>query len=167
MNPRWSSATEREILISGAGDEAVKTMRISEVLRKKGAEVVMIGPQATVRELLGVLAEHNIGAVVVSGDGLALDGIVSERDVVRRLHRTGAELLELPVAEIMTMVVHTCSPEDRVESLRATMTDHRIRHLPVVHAGRMVGIVSIGDVVKNAISEMQTEREQLEQYLQG
>jgi CBS domain-containing protein len=142
-------------------------MRISEILRKKGAEVVTIGPEATVRELLGVLAEHNVGAVVVSADGLALDGIVSERDIVRRLHHVGAGLLDRPVAEIMTAVVHTCSPDDRVESLRSTMTEHRIRHLPVVRGGRMVGIVSIGDVVKNAISELQTEREYLEQYLQG
>ncbi len=142
-------------------------MRISEVLRKKGAEVVTIGPRATVRELLGVLAEHNVGAVVVSRDGVALDGIVSERDVVRRLHLMGAQLLERPVEDIMTMVVHTCSPEDRVESLRPTMTEHRIRHLPVLEHGRMVGIVSIGDVVKNAISELQSEREHLEQYLQG
>ncbi|MQY22108.1 CBS domain-containing protein [Nocardia macrotermitis] len=142
-------------------------MRISEVLRKKGSEVVTIGPEVTVRELLAVLAEHNVGAVVVSGDGLSLDGIVSERDVVRQLHRMGAELLGRPVADIMTMIVHTCSPEDRVESLRSTMTEHRIRHLPVVAHGRMVGIVSIGDVVKNAISELETEREHLEQYLQG
>lgn len=142
-------------------------MRISEVLRKKGAAVVTVGPEATVRELLAVLAEHNVGAVVVSHDGVDLDGIVSERDVVRQLHRMGAPLLDRPVSDIMTMVVHTCSPEDRVESLRSTMTEHRIRHLPVVSHGRMVGIVSIGDVVKNAISELQTEREHLEQYLQG
>ncbi|QIS20287.1 CBS domain-containing protein [Nocardia terpenica] len=142
-------------------------MRISEVLRKKGADVVTIAPDASVRDLLEVLAEHNVGAVVVSTDGLALDGIVSERDIVRRLHRLGAELLDRPVADIMTAVVHTCSPDDRVESLRATMTEHRVRHLPVLLNGRMVGIVSIGDVVKNAISELQTEREHLVQYLHG
>ncbi|WP_227982200.1 CBS domain-containing protein [Nocardia spumae] len=142
-------------------------MRISEVLRNKGAEVVTIEPEATVSRLLEVLAEHNVGAVVVCGAGGTLDGIVSERDVVRCLHRTGARLLGEPVSGIMTAIVHTCSPEDRVESLRATMTEHRIRHLPVVDRGRMVGIVSIGDVVKSAISELQDEREHLEQYLQG
>ncbi len=129
--------------------------------------MVTIGPDDSVRELLGVLAEHNVGAVVVSADGVSLDGIVSERDVVRRLHRVGAELLDRPVREIMTAVVHTCAPEDRVESLRSTMTKHRIRHLPVMSNGRMVGIVSIGDVVKYAISELQSEREHLEQYLRG
>ncbi|RDI67013.1 CBS domain-containing protein [Nocardia pseudobrasiliensis] len=142
-------------------------MRISEILRKKGADVVTIAPDASVRELLTVLAERNIGAVVVSADGIGLDGIVSERDIVRRLHILGADLLDRPVAEIMTTVVHTCSPGDRVESLRATMTDHRIRHLPVVQADRIIGIVSIGDVVKSAISELQTEREHLVQYLHG
>jgi len=142
-------------------------MRISEILRQKGGEVVTIEPEATVRELLEVLAEHNVGAVVVSHDGSAIDGIVSERDIVRRLQRVGAELLDRPVAEIMTVVVHTCSPDDGAESLRSTMTEHRIRHLPVVRGGRMVGIVSIGDVVKSAISELQTEREHLVQYLHG
>ncbi|GAB2697378.1 CBS domain-containing protein [Nocardia thraciensis] len=142
-------------------------MRISEILRKKGADVVTIAPEAPVRELLRVLAERNVGAVVVSSDGVGLDGIVSERDIVRNLHFSGAGLLDQPVSAIMTAVVHTCSPDDRVESLRTTMTDHRIRHLPVLRGGRMVGIVSIGDVVKSAISELQTEREHLVQYLHG
>lgn len=142
-------------------------MRISEILRKKGTDVVTIAPEIPVRELLAVLAERNVGAVVVSADGVALDGIVSERDIVRRLHAVGAGLLDRPVAEIMTTVVHTCSPDDRVETLRSTMTDHRIRHLPVLRDGRMAGIVSIGDVVKSAISELETEREHLEQYLLG
>ncbi|MCX4091804.1 CBS domain-containing protein [Nocardia sp. alder85J] len=142
-------------------------MRISEILRRKGADVVTIVPEATVRELLGLLAERNVGAVVVSRGGGTLDGIVSERDIVRRLHKVGAALLDRPVADIMTAVVHTCSPDDHVESLRPTMTEHRIRHLPVLRDGRMVGIVSIGDVVKSAISELQTEREQLVHYLQG
>ncbi|MGV9679939.1 CBS domain-containing protein [Nocardia sp. NPDC003482] len=142
-------------------------MRISEILRRKGADVVTIAPDASVRELLQILAEHNVGAVVVSANGIGIDGIVSERDIVRRLHAVGAALLDHPVADIMTAVVHTCAPDDRVESLRATMTDHRIRHLPVLDAGRMVGIVSIGDVVKSAISELEDEREHLVQYLQG
>ncbi|MFI5783469.1 CBS domain-containing protein [Nocardia sp. NPDC051570] len=142
-------------------------MRISEILRTKGGDVVTIAPDTSVRDLLATLAEHNVGAVVVSADGIGIDGIVSERDIVRRLHTRGPDLLDRPVAEIMTTVVHTCSPEDQVESLRATMTDHRIRHLPVVQAGRMIGIVSIGDVVKSAISELQTEREHLVQYLHG
>lgn len=93
--------------------------------------------------------------------------IVSERDVVRSLHQHGAALLDAPVSQIMTTDVRTCDPDDLVDGLRRTMTDHRIRHLPVVRDGRLIGIVSIGDVVKSAISELATEREQLVGYVQG
>jgi CBS domain-containing protein len=142
-------------------------MRITEILRKKGGQVATIAPGATVRELLALLAEHNIGAVVVSGDGSAIEGIVSERDVVRRLNDRGPELLDGPVAAIMTVQVRTCAPDDDVEGLRGIMTDHRIRHVPVVGDGGLVGIVSIGDVVKSAISELETEREHLVDYIQS
>ncbi|WP_067821163.1 CBS domain-containing protein [Nocardia inohanensis] len=142
-------------------------MRISEILRRKGSDVVTIAPDATVRELLRVLAAQNVGAVVVSPDGMAISGIASERDIVRHLHTYGAELLDQPVSAIMTAAVHTCAPEDHVETLNTAMTEHRIRHLPVLVDGRMVGIVSIGDVVKSQISELQTEREHLVRYLHG
>ncbi|WP_280232849.1 CBS domain-containing protein [Nocardia cyriacigeorgica] len=142
-------------------------MRIAEILRRKGSEVATVRPDSTVRDLLATLAAHNIGAVVVSSDGVGITGIVSERDVVRSLHRLGTDLLDAPVSEIMTADVRTCDPDDLVDSLRRTMTDHRVRHLPVVREGRLVGIVSIGDVVKSAISELATEREHLVGYLQG
>jgi CBS domain-containing protein len=140
-------------------------MRISEILRRKGGEVATIEPDATVRRLLALLAEHNIGAVVVSTDGTTIEGIASERDVVRRLNDRGAGLLDEPVSSIMTATVRTCEPGDNVEGLRATMTEHRIRHVPVVRDGKLVGIVSIGDVVKSAIAELETEREQLVDYI--
>lgn len=140
-------------------------MRISEILRSKGEEVTTIEPGANVRRLLGLLAEHNIGAVVVSTDGASIEGIVSERDVVRRLHEHGAGLLDAPVSQIMTTTVRTCEPGDDVEGLRAVMTEHRFRHVPVVRDGSLVGIVSIGDVVKSAIAELETEREQLVDYI--
>ncbi|GLY89580.1 CBS domain-containing protein [Actinoallomurus iriomotensis] len=140
-------------------------MRISEVLRRKGGEVATIEPEANVRRLLTMLAEHNIGAVVVSTDGSTIEGIVSERDIVRRLGERGAGLLDEPVSSIMTATVRTCAPGDNVEDLRATMTEHRIRHLPVVRDGRLAGIVSIGDVVKSAIAELESEREQLVDYI--
>lgn len=140
-------------------------MRISEILRRKGTDVVTIAPDASVRELLRILAAHNVGAVIVSPDNITMAGIVSERDVVRRLHTTGADLLDAPVSSIMTAAVHTCSPEDRVDTLNATMTEHRIRHIPVLSDGRMIGIISIGDVVKSQISELQHEREALVRYL--
>ncbi|ADG88330.1 CBS domain-containing protein [Thermobispora bispora] len=142
-------------------------MRIRDILRKKGSAVATVRPDATVRELLAKLAELNIGAVVVSPDGNAIAGIVSERDVVRRLHERGAGLLDAPVSEIMTVEVRTCAPETTVDELRRTMTEYRIRHVPVVSGGRMVGLVSIGDVVKSAIDELETEREYLVGYLHG
>jgi CBS domain-containing protein len=141
-------------------------MRIHDILRKKGSAVATIRPDATVRELLGALAEHNIGAVVVSTDGRTIAGIVSERDVVRRMHERGPDLLHAHVAEIMTSHVRTCGLDDKVDGLRAIMTRHRIRHLPVVKDGALAGIVSIGDVVKSAIEELEDEREYLVGYIQ-
>lgn len=140
-------------------------MRVSEVLRRKGAAVVTIEPDRSVRELLGLLAEHGIGAVVVSEDGAGVAGIVSERDVVRRLHLYGEEILEGPVAAIMTADVATCAPPDELEQLMEVMTERRIRHLPVLEEGRLVGLVSIGDVVKHRISEVQAERDHLSAYI--
>jgi CBS domain-containing protein len=140
-------------------------MRISEILRVKGEDVATIEPDAKVRRLLALLAEHNIGAVVVSTDGATIEGIASERDVVRRLNERGAGLLDDAVSSIMTATVRTCAPGDNIDDLRATMTEHRIRHVPVVRDGRLAGIVSIGDVVKSAIAELETEREQLVDYI--
>lgn len=142
-------------------------MRISDVLRRKGAEVVTLAPDRTVRDLLALLAEHRVGALVVSSDGARVDGIVSERDVVRRLHVDEAALLDRPVAEIMTTDVHTCSPDDPLEDVMEVMTERRIRHLPVLVDGALAGIVSIGDVVKHRIAEVQHERDQLTAYVQG
>ncbi len=107
-------------------------MRIADVVKRKGGDVVTVRPGATVTELLALLAEHRIGAVVVSEDGDGVHGIVSERDVVRHLHTDGAALLDAPVSQIMTADVHTCTPEDALEDMAAMMTDRRIRHVPVV-----------------------------------
>lgn len=139
-------------------------MRIADVLRNKGAAVATITPETSVSGLLTELAVHNIGAmVVVSPDGLM--GIVSERDVVRALHRRGAELLTQPVSEIMTTLVATCAPDDSVDSLSALMTTNRVRHVPVMDSGRLVGIVSIGDVVKTRMEELEAQQEQLQAYI--
>lgn len=140
-------------------------MKISDVLRSKGSDVVTIAPDDTVATLLGLLAEHRIGAVVVShGDG-AVDGIVSERDIVRHLHSLGAAVLDEPVSAIMTAEVHTCSTHDDVRDLAARMTERRIRHVPVVEDDTLVAIVSIGDVVKHRIRDLAAERDQLEAYI--
>ncbi|WP_344888268.1 CBS domain-containing protein [Nonomuraea antimicrobica] len=140
-------------------------MLIGTILRNKGSDVTTVAPGATVRELLAELAGHNIGAVVVSSDGVTIGGIVSERDVVRRLHDRGAAVLDLPVSAIMTTEVTTVGPHENVDSVRRTMTTQRFRHLPVVENGRLVGIVSIGDVVKSAIEELETEKASLVDYL--
>jgi len=140
-------------------------MRVNEVLKRKGGSVVTIAPDRSVRELLGLLAEHGIGAAVVSPDGQTVAGIVSERDVVRRLAADGDAILDGNVEAIMTADVETCSPGDELEALMATMTEHRIRHLPVCEEGRMTGLVSIGDVVKHRMSEVQAERDHLTAYI--
>jgi CBS domain-containing protein len=141
-------------------------VKINDVLRGKGNQVVTISPEATVTELLALLAEHNVGALVVSADGSTVAGIVSERDVVRLLNRT-PEAGEVRVSAIMTEQVHTCGPDDLVDNLMRLMTDRRIRHVPVVTDGVLSGIVSIGDVVKTRIGELEFEREQLSNYISG
>jgi CBS domain-containing protein len=140
-------------------------MRISMLLQAKGSEVSTVSPGATVGDVVGRLAEHGIGALVVSDDGVTILGIVSERDVVRRLHEHGAGVLDRTVAEVMTADVYTCGPEDAIEDLMALMTDRRVRHVPVVEDGRLVGIVSIGDLVKNRLKELETERTTLLDYI--
>jgi len=141
-------------------------MRIGDVLRAKSShEVLTISPDAGVRELLARLAEHNIGALIVSRDGGAtLAGIVSERDVVRHLHHDGT-VINNTVGAIMTEVVETCEPGSTLDALMEVMTRRRIRHVPVVEDGRLVGIVSIGDVVKHKMSQLEFERDQLDSYV--
>lgn len=140
-------------------------MKISDVLRTKGSAVITVAPQETIASLLELLTQHNIGAVVVSTDGAAVDGIVSERDVVHQLHARGSELLDAPVSDIMTAKVVTCSPDDELTDIGALMTDNRFRHLPVVVDGRLVAIVSIGDIVKARMDQLATERDLYEAYI--
>ena len=156
----------RHPLARAAGDDYGRGMRISDVIRRKGDLVVTVRPDASVQQLLEILEEHKIGALVVSDDGKTVTGIVSERDVVRHLRIKGAGLLDQTVATIMTSEVQTCTPEDGIEDLAVTMTERRIRHVPVVTDGRLVAIVSIGDIVKWRIAELQTERDHLVDYIQ-
>ena len=142
-------------------------MRISDVLRVKGAQVVTVTPDTTVRRLLAVLAEHRIGAVVVSHDGTTVDGIASERDIVRAFGERGAVVMSELVTAICTTEVHTVTPETSLEEVMRMMTERRVRHAPVVVDGGLRGIVSIGDVVKNRIDELETERAHLTDYITG
>ncbi len=140
-------------------------MRITDILRGKGGEVVTVPPETDVRRLLAVLAEHHIGAVVISSDGSSVDGIASERDVVRALAERGVVVLSEPVTSICTTEVHTVPPETQTEELMRMMTERRIRHVPVVADGALRGIVSIGDVVKHRIDELEGERSALTNYI--
>ncbi len=140
-------------------------MRIREIVAAKPSQgVVTVSPQATVRDLLALLADNNVGALVVSTDGTTVDGIVSERDVVRRMH-ADPDVLSAEVSSIMTADVHTCDPDSDLDEMMGVMTERRIRHVPVVADGALVGIVSIGDVVKHKISSLQFERDQLDSYV--
>jgi CBS domain-containing protein len=142
-------------------------MRISDVLRTKTGQVVTVTPDATVERLLAVLAEHGIGAAVVSGDGSAVAGIVSERDIVRALADRGAGVLSEPVSAIHTTDVFTVEPEADLADIERVMTERRFRHVPVVTGGALQGIVSIGDVVKKRIDELEAERSELAGYITG
>ena len=143
------------------------SMRGGEPLRGKGTEVVTVDPQTSVKESLRRLVEHNIGALVVSEDGRRIQGILSERDVVRAIADRGPGVLDGPVASVMTAEVRTCDPETTVNELMGLMTERRIRHVPVVVDEVLSGIVSIGDVVKHRLDELQTERDQLTAYIRS
>lgn len=142
-------------------------MRVSDVMKSKGSSTIFsVKPDATVRELLDQLAEHNVGALVVSEDGETLIGIVSERDVVRKL-RNLDDARDETVANIMTADVRTCGTNDSFGELMSVMTEHRIRHVPVVEGGKVVGVLSIGDAVKYRMEQLEFERDQLSNYVAG
>ncbi|GAB1642289.1 CBS domain-containing protein [Krasilnikovia sp. MM14-A1259] len=142
-------------------------MRISDVLRAKGDKVVTVPPETHVARLLAVLAENRIGAVVVSREGSTVEGIVSERDIVRALAARGSAVLAEPVTAILTAEVHTIAPDAQLDEVERMMTERRFRHVPVVVDGSLRGIVSIGDVVKKRIDELETERSELTGYITG
>lgn len=140
-------------------------MRVSNLLTAKGSFVATISSDAAVASAVEELRRNGIGALVVSSDEKRIDGIVSERDIVRALADRASTLLESPVSSIMSKTVTTCSPDDDIESLMSTMTNLRIRHVPVVSDGVLVGIVSIGDVVKSRIGELEKDRNELVDYI--
>ncbi|MEE4023639.1 CBS domain-containing protein [Gordonia sp. PKS22-38] len=139
-------------------------MRISDILRHKGSDVASVGPDTSMPDLIALMHDRNIGAVVVTDADRAV-GIVSERDVMRGLRNRGAALLDASAGDIMTTTVQFCDPQDTVDSLAETMTERRIRHIPVLEDGRLAGIVSIGDVVKSRITQLEEDRQQLESYI--
>lgn len=142
-------------------------MRVSVILGRKGAAVATIPPDATVAQAAQALADHDIGALVVSGDGQRVEGMLSERDIVRGLARDGHACLEEAVHQMMTDTVAACSPETTVDELMAMMTNKRIRHVPVIVESKLAGIVSIGDVVKSRLDELEVQANTLQQYVTG
>jgi CBS domain-containing protein len=142
-------------------------MLIAQILAGKGSEVVSTRPEATIAEVAGLLKEKRIGAVVVTNADGRLCGIISERDLARGLASYGSKLLDMKVGGLMTSDVVTCSPDDGIETLMQTMTEGRFRHLPVVKDGELTGIISIGDVVKHRLKELEAETHMLQDYIHG
>jgi CBS domain-containing protein len=142
-------------------------MNVEQILRGKGKRVATVAPQATIADAVATLQRERVGALVVSRDGIAVEGIISERDVIHGLARLGVRLLEAKVDELMTRRVFTCTPVDSVAELMAEMTERRIRHIPVLRDGALAGIVSIGDVVKMRLDEMEYETSSLRSFIAG
>jgi CBS domain-containing protein len=140
-------------------------MNVEAILRNKGRSVTTIAPEARIATAVVLLRRHAVGALVVSRDGAALDGIISERDIVTALADHGAATLDLTVADLMSRQVITCRREDSVADLAALMTERRIRHLPVVDRGALAGIVSIGDVVKHRMDEVEGEASSMREFI--
>jgi CBS domain-containing protein len=140
-------------------------MRVSNLLEGKGSMVVTVTRDATVGDVVAELTHHRVGALVVSPDGQRIEGIVSERDIVKRLSVLNTRLLDEPVSSIMSTEVRVSAPTDDVESIMNLMTEQRIRHVPVVEDGHLVGIISIGDVVKSRIGELEKDRNELMEYI--
>ena len=142
-------------------------MKVETMLAAKGDKVVTLRPDATVATVIRMLKLEGIGALVVSEDGEKILGIISERDVVRALVDHGGEVLKVRVAELMTRSVKTCTPDANIKDVMDEMTRSRVRHLPVVRDGKLCGIISIGDVVKNRLEELETETSVLRDYIVG
>ena len=142
-------------------------MNVGSILKTKGNVVVTVAPDEKVAVAAAKLKREKIGALIVSEDGIGVSGILSERDIARALADHGAGLGELAVDELMTRKVITCTPDDTVENLMATMTKHRIRHLPVMARGALCGVVSIGDVVKIRLEEFEHEADSMRAYIAG
>lgn len=142
-------------------------MQVRELLRRKGSGVATVDPGASVTAVLSMLAELGIGALVVSADGVKVEGIVSERDIVRRLARDGVIALELLARDVMTHDVVTCEPDVKVDEIMSVMTEGRFRHVPVTELGLLIGIVSIGDIVNARVRELEQEAHHLTNYISG
>ena len=140
-------------------------MHVSSVLRQKGADVASVGPDQTIAETAALLSERRIGAALVLAPPGDVLGVISERDIVRGIAANGQNCLTLTVRSLMTENVISCGPDDKLDDIMSMMTEHRIRHLPVMDGGRLAGIISIGDVVKNRVAEIEMESKAMREYI--
>ena len=148
--------------------DGIQNMKVANILKSKGsANVVTVKPGTLVSEAAKILSDRKIGTVVVSRDGKAAEGILSERDIVRHIGSRGAVCLSEPVEALMTSKLVTCSYSDRAESVLSTMTERRFRHMPVLENGALVGLITLGDVVKHRLSELAMEKDALEGMIMG
>ena len=142
-------------------------MTVAAILAGKGGDVITAGPSTTLEEISKTLAKHKIGALVILEKDNSVCGIASERDVVRQVAKQGALALSAPISSCMTHKVISCSPDHTIDQVMGVMTSHKFRHLPVMTDGKLVGIVSIGDVVKSKIEQAEREAQDLRQYIAG
>ena len=143
-------------------------MLVQQILKSKGDDgVITVLPGTTVQKVAELLSQRRIGAVIVSADGQAASGIISERDIVRELGRRGAACLNDPVESLMTARIVSCTRSEGTDAVLGRMTDGRFRHMPVIEDGKMVGLISIGDVVKARLMELAAEKEALEGMIKG
>lgn len=140
-------------------------MKVETILQRKGRDVVTISPDTTVAEAVSVVCKRRIGAVIVVGSDGGVQGIFSERDLIMGINDSGAEILRMPVSDVMTKEVHSCTRQNTVIEVMEMMTRRRIRHVPVIEAGTLIGLVSIGDAVKHRIAETENEAEALRDYI--
>ena len=140
-------------------------MTVRDILDRKGRDVVTLGPDGSIADAARFLAENRIGAVVVSKDGAHIDGILSERDIVRAIASGGAAVLDQPVSSVMTANVKRCRETSTVNEVMSLMSSNRFRHLPVENDGKLVGIISIGDVVKRRIEDIEREADEIRNYI--
>ncbi len=140
-------------------------MHVSSILRQKGTDVASIGPDQTIAETAALLSDKRIGAALVLDPSGTVLGVISERDIVRGIAASGQNCLDLSVQSLMTEKVISCSPEDKLDDIMSMMTEHRIRHLPVMDGSKLAGIISIGDVVKNRVAEIEMESQAMREYI--
>ena len=140
-------------------------MIVSHILKSKGGEVYTVSKETTITEVSRLLAAKKIGAIVIISKNRSVEGIISERDIVRGLSTFGAKVLDMPVKDLMTTNVITRGVEAQIDELRSEMTSSRIRHVPILGDGKLIGLISIGDVVKNRVEELQAEGDMLREYI--